>query len=500
MDPVLPPSAAEDQAVVEQNPLGIPPKKFSDESIVRSLVAPADPWDEAKANSSIKVVSDWKKNPTPENNMAFANVVKEKNDQDQTSHINTQTQWVPFIMSVLTGNLGSAYKYWNGGTTRTEEATSPLYKGKLFKEFNQIGATGRYYDENNKEIDPSVIKKLNEKGGYFISKSDTTAQNDPRYQSASELAKFAMTGIPKPVLDQYTKAAQVSNAASQYANANVQLRDVLKKDPVIADIIGNLSEKDRSYLAGIHTKYQTLSNNASSASRQGASGNVTGSQTAGQSMGANAGGGFDNKVVNASIGGNYGQNTSATNTVSAGATAGQEANRSSGLSDQIQSDYQNEVQKFINKKIDTPQFFALQKYLSLDSQIRSLEDQMHLEQNAPDTLALGQDINPLLNGHQNAILRTFGAQHNAALNSAWSSFLAKRINENNGDIGDMNENMDLFRKTNTYKGIKYTYGNKIKHSFSEERHAPKEGDVEVRMDNNMPRVYKNGNWEDLNER
>lgn len=64
----------------------------------------------------------------------------------------------------------------------------------------------------------------------------------------------------------------------------------------------------------------------------------------------------------------------------------------------------------------------------------------------------------------------------------------------------MNENMDLFRKTNTYKGIKYTYGNKIKHSFSEERHAPKEGDVEVRMDNNMPRVYKNGTWEDLNER
>jgi hypothetical protein len=498
MDPVQPPS--EDQAVVDQNPLGTPPKKFSDESIVRSLVAPADPWDEAKANSSIKVVSDWKKNPTPENNIAFANVVKEKNDQDQTSHINTQTQWVPFIMSVLTGNLGSAYKYWNGGTTRTEEATSPLYKGKLFKEFNQIGATGRYFDENNKEIDPSVIKKLNEKGGYFISKSDTTAQNDPRYQSASELAKFAMTGIPKPVLDQYTKAAQVSNIASQYANANVQLRDILKKDPIIADIIGGMKAEDRSDLAGIHTKYQTLSNNASSAVRQGASGNVTGSQTAGQSMGANTGVGFDGKVLNGSLGGSYGQNSSATNTVSNGSTAGQEANRSTGLSDQIQSDYKNEVERIINKKIDTSQFFAIQKYLALDSQIRSLEDQMHLEQNAPDTLALGQDINPLLNGHQNAILRTFGAQHNAAINSAWASFLAKRINENNGDIGDMNENMDLFRKTNTYKGIKYTYGNKIKHSFSEEKHVPKEGDIEVRMDNNMPRVYKNGNWEDLNER
>jgi hypothetical protein len=498
-----------------------PTKQFSDQSVVNSLIKPADvdPFDKQN-QEAIKGLVNWSKNPNNENNIKVADIIQKKNEQDQTGHINTQTQWGGVLMSLLNHDYKGVFKYFNGGPTRMEEAFSPVH-GYAVKEFNMNGFTGRYFkkDEQGKlaPLDPKLINDIEKKGGYFISQSDLTAAADSRYKSASELAQKAMTGAPAIVMKQYETAAQTAQQASAYANAiqnrqNIVFRKDAKDNKVNAgwlDAIGHLKPEQLADLYRSSIEYKTVSANASSGAKANNNANVQLTDTESNKIGGNLGGGFGANQfapeggiapsLNAGINGAI--NNSATNGVSVGGSSSAEAARSAGTTNQIQQQFINKVQSIVGGQIKTPQQFEdLQNYLALTNEINTQAAGLNLESKAPGTVAVSKVYDPLLAGSKNISIQDEQGKKNASLLSAWESFLAKKINETNGQPGSRDQLEEEFRNTNTFKGINYLYDNRIKTVVTGVKHQPQEGDIMVNPNTNRPEIYRNGRLEPLNVR
>ncbi len=497
-----------------------PAKQFSDQSVINSITTAitADPLDKPNIDA-IKGMIDWTKNPNAENNQKVTKIIEDKNKEDLTGHINTQTQWGGVLASLLSHDYKSALKYFNGGPTRLEEAYSPVH-GYAVKEFNQVGFTGRYFKKNEKgelaPINPNLINDIEKKGGYFISQSDTTASSDPRYQGASSLAKQAMTGAPQIVLDQYTLAAQTANKASSYANLlqnrqNIILRKDQNGKPVNTwlDSISKLEPGKLQRLYEAQNEYKTQSNNLTAGQRSGNAGNVQITDTESKNLSGSGNLGFGKNQlspeggISPSIGGGIsgGISSSGTNAVGTSQTTGAETGQTAGIVNQIQQQFINKVQSIIGSQITSPQQFSdLQNYLSTTAEINNLASSLDLENKAPGTTAVSKMYDPLLTGRKNLMMQDLQGQKNAALLSSWESFLAKRINETNGQPGSRDQLAEEFSKTNTVKGINYHYDNSMNTVLSGKGHLPKEGDITVNPKTHRPEIFRKGEWETLNVR
>lgn len=497
-----------------------PAKQFSDQSVVNSLIKPdtSDPFDKQN-QMAMRSMVDWSKNPNAENNQKVADLIKQKNDLDQTGHINTQTQWGGVFVSLLKHDYEGMWKYFNGGPKKYEDAFSPVH-GYAVKEFNANGFTGRYFKKNEKgelnNLDPNLINDIEKKGGYFVSKSDLTAMNDARYLGASELAKKAMTGAPTIVMDQYKKSAETANKAGSYANL-IQDRQniVLRKDdkgnfanPWL-NAIAHKSPKELAELYRANIEYQTLNQNQSSGAKAGSNANVNLTDTNANKIGGTIGGGFGaNQLspeggiapsINGSI--NGGLSNSASNNVSVGATSAAEAARSSGATNQIQQQFINKVQSIIGGEIKTPeQFSDLQRYLTLSEKINQVGAELDKEGLAPGATPVSQTYDPLLSGIKNITLQDEQGKKNAALQASWEAFLAKKINETNGQTGSRDQLAEEFNKTNTVKGIHYLYDNRKNSMLSNKKHEMQDGDITVNPRTHRPEILRNGKLEPLNER
>jgi hypothetical protein len=497
-----------------------PAKQFSDKSVVNSILKPdtSDPFEQQNVDA-IKKMVDWTKNPNAENNIKVAQVIENKNKEDLTGHINTQTQWGGVLASLLSHDYKGVWRYYNGGPKEYEEAYSPTH-GYAVKEFNANGFTGRYFKKNEKgelsALDPNVINEIEKKGGYFISKKDTTASSDPRYQGASSLAKQAMTGAPQIVLDQYTTAAQTANKASAYANLlqnrqNIILRKDANGKPVNTwlDTVSKLGPNELQKLYEAQNEYKTLSKNLTANQRAGNAANVQLSDTESKKLGIQGNVGFGQNQLSpegaiapsVGLGGSGGISSSGSNAVGTSATTGAETGQTSGLTSQIQQQFINKVQSIIGAKIASPeQFSDLQSYLSTTAEINNLASSLDLENKAPGTTSVSKMYDPLLTGRKNLMMQDLQGQKNAALLSSWESFLAKRINETNGQPGTRDQLAEEFSRTNTVKGINYHYDNSMNTVLSGKAHEPKEGDITVNPKTHRPEIYRKGEWEALNVR
>jgi hypothetical protein len=497
-----------------------PAKQFTDKSVVNSLIKPDDSDPYSNQNTeAMRTLVNWTQNPNAENNQKVAKVIEDKNKEDLTGHINTQTQWGGVLASLLSRNYMGAWKFYNGGPKEYEEAFSPVH-GYAVKEFNANGFTGRYFKKNDKgelaPLDPNVINDIEKKGGYFISKRDTTASNDARYQGASDLAKQAMTGAPQIVLNQYKTAAETANKASSYANL-LQNRQaiLLRKDAngqftnTFLDKIGHLNPAQLADLYQAQIEFKTLNKNLSTSQRAGNAANVQLTDTENKKLGLQGNLGFGQNqlspegAIAPSVGGGLtgGLSTSGTNAVGTSATTGAETGQSQGITNQIQQQFLNKVQSIIGEQIKTPQQFSdLQNYLSTTAEINNLASSLDLENKAPGTTAVSKIYDPLLSGRKNILLQDLQGQKNASLLASWESFLAKRINETNGQPSSRDQLAEEFAKTNTAKGINYLYDNRMNSVLSNKAHAPKEGDVTVNPKTHRPEIFRKGEWESLNER
>jgi len=156
--------------------------------------------------------------------------VKLMNQQDTETadyHPNLQPQWGKMFISALQGNYSDAYKYYNGGAQREEEARD-VNNNRYYKQFNELGATGVVKDTKGNVLSPKQMKELDAKGG-IISDSDLKVLQTAPWvngKTNSTLANNALiTPLTRATNDAYN-AANLAGAANK--NADEQIDETIR--------------------------------------------------------------------------------------------------------------------------------------------------------------------------------------------------------------------------------------------------------------------------------
>ena len=529
------PSAIPEQPVVPPLQLGnnpsmtpmmakSPPPAYSNEVIANSLTGSGAEQNNEDASKGIKIIQNVLTNPTPKNKLEAASHIEEKNKLDKDGHINTQTQWGGVIASLLNHDAMGAWKYYNGGPTRLEDAYSPIY-GHAYKEFNAVGTTGKLYNRDGTPVDPAILAKIEKSGGYFQSKSDQSALNDARYLGASELVKKAMTGLPSVLMDQTELATKMAGSMSEIVSGANKLKQlVVKPGNDFLNSIAQLPFNARQELLSATNLYVGFNKGASAGQAAGANNSATGQQTNANSLGGSVGGAFGGggavpavppsagnpagspaipggKGIGVDINGNLSSSASNANTSSANTTAN--AARTQSESQQTQQALQDTINGFLGgKAINADQFYDLQTYLNLTSKI----DQTHDYLKANNLMAPGSTMlsspDPRLSGTQNAYILANEASKNASLASAYANYKAHLANITNGMLPEPSEIAAGFLDSKTFEAINNHYSeniNNLKNGVKEQK-KHKVGDIGFDPMSNKPIILNNqGKWVYYNE-
>jgi hypothetical protein len=529
------PSAIPEQPVVPPLQLGnnpsmtpmmakSPPPAYSNEVIANSLTGSGAEQNNEDASKGIKIIQNVLTNPNPKNKLEAASHIEEKNKLDKDGHINTQTQWGGVIASLLNHDAMGAWKYYNGGPTRLEDAYSPIY-GHAYKEFNANGTTGKLYNRDGTPVDPTILAKIEKSGGYFQSKSDTSALQDAKYQGASELVKKAMTGLPSVLMDQTELATKMAGSMSEIVSGANKLKQlVVKPGNDFLNSIAQLPSDARQKLLSATNLYVGFNKGASAGQAAGANNSATGQLTNANSLGGSVGGSFGGggavpavppsagnpagspaipgvKGIGVDINGNLSSSASNANTSSANTTAN--AARTQSESQQTQQALQDTINGFLGgKAINADQFYDLQTYLNLTSKI----DQTHDYLKANNLMAPGSTMlsspDPRLSGTQNAYILANEASKNASLASAYANYKAHLANITNGMLPEPSEIAAGFLDSKTFEAINNHYSeniNNLKNGVKEQK-KHKVGDIGFDPMSNKPIILNNqGKWVYYNE-
>jgi hypothetical protein len=529
------PSAIPEQPVVPPLQLGnnpsmtpmmakSPPPAYSNEVIANSLTGSGAEQNNEDASKGIKIIQNVLTNPNPKNKLEAASHIEEKNKLDKDGHINTQTQWGGVIASLLNHDAMGAWKYYNGGPTRLEDAYSPIY-GHAYKEFNANGTTGKLYNRDGTPVDPTILAKIEKSGGYFQSKSDTSALQDAKYLGASELVKKAMTGLPSVLMDQTELATKMAGSMSEIVSGANKLKQlVVKPGNDFLNSIAQLPSDARQKLLSATNLYVGFNKGASAGQAAGANNSATGQQTNANSLGGSVGGSFGGggavpavppsagnpagspaipgvKGIGVDINGNLSSSASNANTSSANTTAN--AARTQSESQQTQQALQDTINGFLGgKAINADQFYDLQTYLNLTSKI----DQTHDYLKANNLMAPGSTMlsspDPRLSGTQNAYILANEASKNASLASAYANYKAHLANITNGMLPEPSEIAAGFLDSKTFEAINNHYSeniNNLKNGVKEQK-KHKVGDIGFDPMSNKPIILNNqGKWVYYNE-
>jgi len=529
------PSAIPEQPVIPPLQLGSnppmtplmakpPAPAYSNEVIANSLTGSGAEQNNEDASKGIKIIQNVLTNPNPKNKLEAASHIEEKNKLDKDGHINTQTQWGGVIASLLNHDAMGAWKYYNGGPTRVEDAYSPIY-GHAYKEFNANGTTGKLYNRDGTPVDPTILAKIEKSGGYFQSKSDQSALNDAKYQGASELVKKAMTGLPSVLMDQTELATKMAGSMSEIVSGANKLKQlVVKPGNDFLNSIAQLPSDTRQKLLSATNLYVGFNKGASAGQAAGANNSATGQQTNANSLGGSVGGSFGGggavpavppsagnpagspaipggKGIGVDINGNLSSSASNANTSSANTTAN--AARTQSESQQTQQALQDTINGFLGgKAINAEQFYDLQTYLNLTSKI----DQTHDYLKANNLMAPGSTMlsspDPRLSGTQNAYILANEASKNASLASAYANYKAHLANITNGMLPEPSEIAAGFLDSKTFEAINNHYSeniNNLKNGVKEQK-KHKVGDIGFDPMSNKPIILNNqGKWVYYNE-
>ena len=442
-------------------------------------------------------------NSTPEDRVEMANVVNKKVTNDTQGHLNTQTQWLPMIGALLGGNLKEAYNYYNGGSTRTEAAFDPTL-GQFQREYNQRGPTGRIFTQNGEELDAKTIKRLDESGG-LISNTDRNAFSTGAYAAATENQKAMMTGLAKPVADQYQRSVTVAQQGSALRNLLEDRRRLIADQnniPVLT-AISKLSPQQRQALFGFVTSQTGKTSGTAQELKTGESASVLRGQNVQGTVSGRLGGGEAGGAPSGlpSIAGvSASRSAGAMNQVQTAGSTGELAGMTTGKSESVQQNVMSEINRITQGAISKPeQFFALQRILQNTQQIEAARASMRPEDMAPGVRQLSS-VDPLLNNPMDVVAHDIDFQRNNSLNVAWNAYLAKKMHENirNIDPQSIDKLREDFTRTQTFKAIERTYDSEIERSRGKKVER-EEGQIYVDRQNRLRR-WVNGDWEPVNAR
>lgn len=448
-------------------------------------------------------------NATGEDRVKTANLINQKITNDTEGHINTQTQLLPMIGALLGGNLKEAYNYYNGGPTRIEDAIHPTL-GRFQREYNSRGPTGRIFDQNGKELNADTIKALDQSGG-LIGNTDRTAFSTGAYQAASENQKAYMTGLAKPIADQYAKSVVTAQQGSALRDALEARRRIVadKNMAPVLEVIAKLPAADRQKLFGFVSSQSGKTSGKTSEETGSQSANVLRGQNVQGTIGGKLGVGGDTIVApgtgaGGGIAPNIGISGSRTaggmNQVGATGTSGAVEGTTSGTSNTVQQNVMSEISRITQGAISTPQQFqALQSLVQTSDLLSNAAANMKPEDMAPGAKVLAP-VNPLLNSRMDVVAHDIDFQRNNALNVAWNNYLAKQMHSNIRNINPeaIGELRDKFLSTATFKAINRTYDYELDRAKGKKPER-EEGAVYVNRNNRLQK-WVNDDWEPVNAR
>lgn len=442
---------------------------------------------------------------TPEANIKAATLINKKIEDDKQGHINTQTQWAPFLINLVTGNLGSAYNSWNGGPTRQVEAYGPG-GDKYIKEYNSRGHTGRVFDANGNELNADKIKTLDQQG--LISREDITAQSTGAFQAGVSNATALASAERNPVLLAYQKAQGAALSSAGMANMH-QERALLAKDAKWMDTVQQLDAKKRAELFKVISSQTQASQGKTteSGTTQGASAGGQGGTSKGTTAGMGAqvgatgigqgqGAGMAGPGISGNIGGTGGSFANMQTMGSAGATSGAGTSQSTG--NQQQANFRSQIEGILQSKLGDKEFADMQRYVQLTNNINAAAAKRSTEEYVPGVVPVAQQ-DYLLSGRRNSALADVQGMQNEAMTAAWNKFLAQKIHQAGGQVPNVALISDEFLQTPVAQGIRNRFGAYMDEIKTGKKHEPQEGAIYVDNQNN-PVIIRNGKQEKLNVR
>lgn len=440
---------------------------------------------------------------TADDRMKMVDVVNKKITNDKEGHINTQMQLVPMIGALLGGNLKEAYNYYNGGPTRTEAAIHPIL-GEFQREYNQRGPTGRIFSQNGEELDAATIKKLDQSGG-LISNTDRNAFYTGKYAAATENQKAMMTGLVKPVADQYNKSITTAQQGSVIRNLLEDRRRLVsdKNNMSVLTTLSKLSPEQRQAVFGFVASQTGKTAGTAQETKTGESANVLRGQNVQGTISGRLGGGEGGGATSGlpSIAGvSASRSAGAMNQAQAAASTGETTGVTGGTSESIQRNVMSEINRITQGAIQTPeQFTALQRIVQNSQQIEAARASMKPEDMAPGVRQLAP-VDPLLNSPLDVVSHDIDFQRNNSLNVAWNAYLAKKMHENitNIEPASIDKLRDEFTRTQTFKAIERTYDGELDRAKGR-KVQPEEGQVYIDRKNRLRR-WVDGDWEPINAR
>lgn len=450
----------------------------------------------------------------PKGRMQAAQIIQKKIENDTTGNMNTNTQWAPFVASLLSRDYQGALNAWNGGLTRQVDAYGPD-NTRYIKEYNARGATGRLFTINGEQLTPEQVAEIDKRGG-LISKEDLTATNTGSFMSERSAVQDAAAALRKPALDAFQNAQRIALASAGIANLHKEMADLASKATWM-DAVAKLNREERSKLFQIVSQQNQASQGSQTESGQTASQSASQAKTAGKTQGAQlgidlggragiappaggpgAGGGVGNVGIAPSIGGQVsgGASTSATNQATGATGVRASAQATAGTSVQQQTTFQSAVNGILQGAIQDAQGFSdLQRYVGLYDQIRKAEEKRGVSDLAPGAQAL-PEIDPALSGRQNAALASYQGIQNEALLSAWNHYMAKEINAKRGAATNMHAAANDFLASPVARGIMNRFDQIKKTVKTGQAYVPEKGDI-VTDNQNRPRIWSGSKWEPL---
>jgi hypothetical protein len=437
-------------------------------------------------------------------------LINKKIENDKEGHVNTNTQWAPLIFSLLGRDYKGALNAWNGGLTRQVDAYGPD-NTRYIQEYNARGRTGRVFDANGNEIKPEHIAELDKNGG-LISKEDITAASTGSFISNRQGVQSSAEAARAPALEAYKKAQQIGLSSAGIANLYNEQSKIAQRAGWM-DAIAKLSADQRSKLFQIVSQQNQASQGTST--ETGKTQSITAgeqkgtSKTQGANVGADIGlkgavppgetGGAGGKVgVAPGISGGVSGGEASFGNIQTSSTGGSrtQAGATAGTSQLQQQNFQSAVNGILQGAITNAQEFSdLQRYVSLQDQIRKAQESRGVENLAPGASPV-PDVDPALSGRQNAAVSAYQGMKNEALLSAWNHFLSGKVHSSRGKPVDLAEASNEFLSTNVARGINNRYDQAMNTIRSGKAYEPQKGDIIV--DNrNKPRIWTGEKWEGL---
>lgn len=448
-----------------------------------------------------QLVVDMQNTADPQARVRVADTIEKVTKQTEGYRPNMRPQWDKVAVSILTGRLGDALKFYNGGAVIEEEARD-INNNLYYKVNNELGWAGVYKDANGRVLSPQEMKELSNRGGVFTS-TDRKALETTTWSTLKNTQELVNQGLTTQLAQSAALAyatAKDAGASSQNVQEQLELASRVKG---VLNHIGTLDPQRRQKLLGYINRFNNLSNSLSGETAKG--GTVGSLDSTGQTRGFSAGGSLNAGRNQEGMGlappgyggaGNVGMSTTNQALNQAQVTENErnvnQRSRSDAL--QEQQNLQSMIMQELQGVIKSPQeFYDLTRLQALDLKNKASYANIPAAAKAPGFAEISED-DPVLSGFDNTIANRVTQLRNNALMAAWTETLydATRKAAKSGNIleaGDLNTLTKKFKESDMFKAINNTYRGMLQNKLTDQMPQFQPGELLVDKNNNIIR-YK----------